>query len=79
MPKHSNSVTKESTDLSLGLTDKAVCDDCGEAAQIVVSDLIARQCDVLCWGCLMRRAIVVAAEITPPEDGSELASAGVGT
>ena len=44
-----------------GFTDKAICDDCGKGAQIVVSELITRGVDVLCWECMMARAIAVAA------------------
>lgn len=51
------------TEPSTGFTDKAVCDDCGKGAQIVVSELITRGVDVLCWECMMARAIAVASKV----------------
>ncbi len=56
---------------TVGLSDKLICDDCGDAAQIVVSELISRGVDVLCWQCLMSRAVAVAAKILENEQGSE--------
>ena len=46
-----------------GFTDKAICDDCGKGAQIVVSELITRGVDILCWPCMMARAVAAAAEV----------------
>lgn len=56
-------VVNEMTIEPVGLTDKAICDDCGQGAQIVVSELVTRGVDVLCWQCLMNRAMAVAAKI----------------
>lgn len=41
------------------------CDDgCGKPASLVVCDVGGRDVDLLCWPCLMRRALEVAAAVT---------------
>lgn len=43
----------------------AQCDDgCGRVATLVVTDTVSRDVDLLCWPCLMRRALEAAAAVT---------------
>lgn len=60
-----------------GFTDKAICDDCGKGAQIVVSELITRGVDVLCWECMMARAIAVAARVVEEAEKADADATGV--
>lgn len=60
-------VVGDMADGAVGLTDKCICDDCGRGAQIVVSELQTRGVDILCWGCLMNRAMAVAASLAAKE------------
>ena len=48
-----------------------VCDDCGEAAQIIVSELITRGVDVLCWSCQMARVTAAVTFIMQEEEKAE--------
>ncbi len=53
--------------------DKLRCDDCGNPANVVVSELITREVDILCWQCLMTRALAVAAQLAEREqEGSSV-------
>lgn len=46
------------------------CDDgCGRVAALVVTDVSTRDVDLLCWPCLMRRALEVAQQVTSETDG----------
>lgn len=60
-----------------GFTDKALCDDCGKGAQIVVSELITRGVDILCWECMMARAIAVAATVVEAAEKADQDATGM--
>lgn len=53
---------------------RLVCDDCGQEAHMVVTTLTDRDVDLLCWPCLMKRALAVAARVVAEEQG-EIANA----
>ena len=43
------------------------CDDCGNPAAVVAADVVTRGVDVLCWPCLMKRALQVAQAVASGE------------
>ncbi len=52
--------------------DRLDCDDCGKFAQIVVTNLIDREVDILCWPCMMVRAMNVAVQMGQLPEGDNI-------
>lgn len=47
--------------------NRLVCDDCGQEAHMVVTNLLDREVDMLCWPCMMKRALAVVQNIAAQE------------
>lgn len=47
------------------------CDGCDREASLVIADVNTREVEVLCWPCLMTRAVAVASELAGPVDGGQ--------
>ncbi len=45
---------------------RAVCDECGGEAQLIVVDVGDRQAEILCWGCLINRLLYIVRELAEP-------------
>lgn len=45
---------------------KAVCDECGGDATLIVVDVGDRQAEFLCWACLMQRVLAILQQLHEP-------------
>ncbi len=45
---------------------RAVCDECGGEAQLIIIDVGDRQAEMLCWGCMINRVLSIVRELAEP-------------
>lgn len=47
------------------------CDGCEREGSLCIADMNTREVEILCWPCLMGRAVAVASEIAGAVDGPD--------
>lgn len=52
---------------------RTTCDGCSREGSLCIADMNTREVEILCWPCLMGRAVAVASEIAGAVDGQAVA------